>query len=145
VDTQVPKFVKKVFIRSFGADPSPPLGTILGNIGVNTVNFCTAFNSYTSGLPNYFLLKTTIYIFPNNSFRFIVDLPSTGSLFSLLRFERTIRVKVHDRLNDKIILCTKLFSVVQVALLKFPNLTLSQSLPIIKGSLRSMNLTVVRI
>ncbi len=103
MDNQHPKCVKKIFIRSAGADPSPPLGTILGNIGVNTVNSCTTFNSYTSGLPNHFLLKTTIQIFPNNSFKFSVDSPSTGSLLNLSKFERSIRVRVHDRLNDKII------------------------------------------
>jgi len=29
-----PKYTKKLFIQSQGADPAPPLGTVLGNLGV---------------------------------------------------------------------------------------------------------------
>lgn len=62
------RFKKQNFIQSQKADPSPPLGTVLGNLGVNTVNFCTKFNSFTEKLPFYFLLKVLIYIYDINQF-----------------------------------------------------------------------------
>jgi ribosomal protein L11 len=34
------KYIKKIFIRAASADPSPPLGTVLGNLGVQTTLFC---------------------------------------------------------------------------------------------------------
>ena len=34
-----PKFIKQLYIRSQSADPSPPLGTILGNIGIMQLIF----------------------------------------------------------------------------------------------------------
>ena len=34
-------FSKIVYIRSQSAEAAPPLGTILGNVGVNSEKFCT--------------------------------------------------------------------------------------------------------
>jgi len=52
--------IKKCFLISGSAEPAPPLGTILGNLGVNTIQFCEEFNLYTKNLPNYFYLKVAI-------------------------------------------------------------------------------------
>ena len=52
--------IKIVYIMSHSAEASPPLGTILGNIGVNTVKFCTEFNKLTINIPSYLLLKVKI-------------------------------------------------------------------------------------
>jgi len=95
--TLFPKYLKQLFIRARSADPSPPLGTVLGNLGVNTVSFCTAFNLFTNNLPEYFLLKVKISIFENRSFTFVISLPTVGYLLSLLKYETTIKVKVVDR------------------------------------------------
>ncbi len=91
------KYKKSIFIRSQSADAAPPLGTVLGNIGVNTINFCTAFNLYTKQLPTYFLLNVNIIIFDNRTFIFSVKLPPLGFILNLLKFEKIIKVKVNDR------------------------------------------------
>jgi ribosomal protein L11 len=122
-----PKYIKKIFIRAQSADPSPPLGTVLGNLGVTTSNFCTSFNLFTKQLPLYFLLKVTISIFENKSTSFTVDLPSTGYFLTLLKFDHVIKVRVFDRLHDKTIQCIKLGELLKLARLKFPNLPLLQS------------------
>lgn len=57
------KYIKKCFLMSQKAEAVPPLGTILGNIGVNTIKFCDEFNIYTKDLSNYFLLKVIILIY----------------------------------------------------------------------------------
>lgn len=66
------KHVKKIYLRAQSADPAPPLGTVLGNLGVNTNTFCTAFNLFTKQLPAYFSLKVTIYIFENRTTLFLL-------------------------------------------------------------------------
>jgi len=68
--------------------PTPPLGTILGNIGVNTINFCEEFNNYTKNLPSYYLVQTKIDIFENKSFKFFIKESPTGFLLNLLKFEK---------------------------------------------------------
>jgi len=87
-----PAYIKKITIRAQGADPAPPLGTVLGNLGVNTVSFCTAFNLFTKNIPTYFLLKTTIFIYDNRSTSFTIKAPSTGYFLSLLRFEKLLKI-----------------------------------------------------
>jgi len=94
---QKPKFIKKIYIRSQMAEAAPPLGTILGNLGANTQNFCTSFNLFTQKIPNYFLLKVIIYIYDNRSTSFKVFLPSIGFILNLLKFERTVKVKIYDK------------------------------------------------
>ena len=136
--------IKKSFLMAKNAEPAPPLGTILGNLGVNTVKFCEEFNNMTKNLSTYFLLKTIIYIYENRSFKFSIDMPSTGFFLNLLKFEKTIKIRIHDRFHDKVINCIKLTDVIKLALFKFPKLNLEKSIPIIWGSIKSMNLIVVK-
>lgn len=138
------KHIKKIYLRAQSADPAPPLGTILGNLGVNTNTFCTSFNLYTKGLPSYFSLKVTIFIYENRTASFIVQLPSIGFILSLLKFNKIIKVRVHDRFHEKTVFCIKLYSLLKLAKLKFPYLPLKSSLSIILGSVKSMNLIVVK-
>jgi large subunit ribosomal protein L11 len=143
VDKALVKHVKKIYILSQSADPSPPLGTVLGNLGVNTNTFCTAFNSFTKNLPNYFLLKVTIYVLENRTTSFIVFLPSIGYILTLLKFVKILKVRVFDRFHDKNFFCVTVFSLLKLAKLKFPHSSLKKSFPVILGTVRSMNLTVV--
>lgn len=72
------KHIKKIYILSQKADPAPPLGTVLGNLGVNTSNSCTQFNAYTKNLPTYFKLSVLINIFENRNFEFFISPPALG-------------------------------------------------------------------
>jgi ribosomal protein L11 len=124
------------------AVPMPPLGTILGNIGVNTNNFCDEFNSYTKNLPNYFLVQVKIDIFENKSFKFSIKKSPTGFLINLLKFEKKIKVIHFDRLHEKSIFCINKEDIIKLALFKFPNLELKKALLIILGTLKSMDIKV---
>jgi large subunit ribosomal protein L11 len=139
-----PKYIKNLFIQSQSADPSPPLGTVLGNLGVNTVMFCTSFNLFTKTLPTYFLLKVIIYIQENRSATFKINLPSTCYILNLLKFEKTIKIKEKDRLNDKVISCVLLPQILALSKFKFPYLSLEQSFKMVYGSLKSMNIVIVK-
>jgi len=125
------KHIKKCFLMSQKAEAVPPLGTILGNIGVNTIKFCEEFNLFTKELPLYFSLKVVLHIFDNRSFKFLVNSPSTGFLLNLLKFEKKIKVKVHNRMHDKILICVYLKDLIQIALFKFPHLDLEKTIPLI--------------
>jgi ribosomal protein L11 len=125
------KHIKKIYIMSNKAESAPPLSTILGNIGVNTIKFCDEFNQFTKDLPNYFILKVVIYIYDNRTFKFFIKGPSTGFLLNLLKFERKIKVRVFDRFNEKTIICIYLKDIIQIALFKFPGENLNKSLLVI--------------
>jgi len=120
--------IKKCFLISGSAEPAPPLGTILGNLGVNTVKFCEEFNIFTKNLPKFFFLKVIIFIFDNRSFNFKILSPSTGFLLNLMKFEKTVKIYSFDRFIDKNINCIYLKDVVKLALFKFPHDNIQQSI-----------------
>lgn len=81
------KHTLQLYIQSQKADAAPPLGTVLGNLGVNTVNFCKEFNAFTVDLPSYFTLLVTIQVLSNRSYKFSVGRLPLGPIISLLSTE----------------------------------------------------------
>lgn len=89
--------IKIIYIKSQSAEAAPPLGTILGNIGVNTVKFCEEFNKYTNKLPIFLVIKVKININDNKTFTFNLVSLSITYLLKLLKFKKIIRVRAYDR------------------------------------------------
>jgi large subunit ribosomal protein L11 len=128
-----------LYIRANNAESGPPLGTTLGNIGVNTIKFCKEFNEFTKDLPNYFLLRVSIIIAENKGFTFSVSLPSIGFLIFLLKKEEVLKNKDGIITNNSYIYLEDLL---KLAKFKFPNYNIKKSSKIIKGSLLSANINV---
>ena len=101
-------------------------------------------NLFTKNIPEYFLLKVTINIFDNRSTSFSIDLPSTGYILNLLKFDKVMKVRVFDRVHDKSFACVALYDIVCLAKLKFNYLTIEQSFKIIFGSIKAMGLHIVK-
>jgi len=119
-----PKYKKQIYIRAGAADPAPPLGTVLGNLGVNTSLFCQGFNAFSAAIPSYFVLKVTILIFENKSTIFTVDAPSTGQILNLLKFEQEI-IKMKKIIETR--LSIDVMEALKVARFIFPTLDLRQA------------------
>jgi large subunit ribosomal protein L11 len=128
-----------IYIKANGAESGPPLGTTLGNIGVNTVKFCKEFNEFTKELPNYFMLRVNIVIAENKGFTFSASLPSIGFLIYLLKKEETLKSKDGVTTTNSYIYSEDLL---KLAKFKFPNYDIKKSSKIIKGSLLSANINV---
>ncbi len=129
----------EVIVRSQSAEAGPPLGTILGNLGVNAIKFCKDFNDFTTDLPNYFRLRVNIIIFEDRTFSFSVKSPTTGFIISLLKFDRTVKKQGHNFVEN----CIYLFDLIQLAFFKFPKLPLEISILIIFGSVDSAGLIIL--
>ena len=128
-----------LYIRANNAESGPPLGTTLGNIGVNTIKFCKEFNEFTKDLPNYFLLRVSIIVAENKGFTFSVSLPSIGFLIFLLKKEEVLKNKDGVVTNNSYIYLEDLL---KLAKFKFPNYDIKKSSKIIKGTLLSANINV---
>lgn len=121
------------------AESGPPLGTVLGNLGINAVKFCNDFNAFTQELPNYFLLKVVILIFEDKSYSFSVSLPSVGFFLRLLKFDRIVKINGKDFTEQ----CIFLKSVILLSKLYFPDLDLKTAVSIICGSVQSSGLIII--
>ena len=74
----------------------------------------------------------------------MINLSSISHFLNLLKFEKIIKINVLDRIHDKLINCVKLYSILELAKSKFPYYNLKKSFFIIYGTIKSMNLTIVR-
>lgn len=127
-----------VFIRAHQAEPGPPLGTILGNLGLNATKFCNEFNSFTGDLPEYFHLQVEISILDDKSFVIKAELPSIGAILSLLKQERTFKRGAKE-ITEAFI---RRSDVVELAMLKLPQEPLERAVPIVCGTALAAGLKI---
>ena len=66
--------VVKLQVRGGAANPSPPVGPILGAAGVNIMEFCKQFNARTQDKQGK-LLPAVITVYKDKSFEFVVKTP----------------------------------------------------------------------
>lgn len=131
--------VLTLYIRSGKALTGPPLGTILGNIGVATAKFVKDFNEFTSTLPDYFLLGVKIVVLENKSYTFTVKMPSIGFILSLLKKEEVVK-DLHGIITTTHYILLEDF--LQLCKFKFPNYDLRKSTKIIQGTLLSSRIII---
>ena len=127
-------------IRCQSAESGPPIGTVLGNLGVNSVKFCQQFNELTSDLPAYLVVRVAIKVFENKSFTFSIKDPSIGFILSLFRNEEEIELEDGSILSNNYIMLSE---VIKLALFKFHGSELSRSVPIVIACAQSCSLVVV--
>ena len=72
--------VLKLQIPAGGANPSPPVGPALGQVGVNIMDFCNAFNNETQEAEKGIPLPVVINVYEDKSFDFIVKTPPAAVL-----------------------------------------------------------------
>ncbi len=70
----------KLQVLSGMANPSPPIGPILGQKGINIINFCKLFNKETSNLEKGIPIPVLITVYKNHSFTFITKTPPVSFL-----------------------------------------------------------------
>ncbi len=70
----------KIQIPAGSASPSPPVGPILGQKGLNIVQFCKLFNDRTSNLEKGIITTTIITVYIDRSFTFIIKTPPVSVL-----------------------------------------------------------------
>lgn len=136
----------KIYLNAGEAKATPPLGPLLGQYGVNTVQFCKEFNEYTEGFLSFFTedenvtqpfeLIVDIYIYDDRKFAFQVGKPSTSFLLRILSNvdkgdPRTLPYTI-SRSN-----------LVKIALFKYPFDRLYSSVMMVKGTARSIGIRIL--
>jgi large subunit ribosomal protein L11 len=137
----------KIYLNAGEAKATPPLGPLLGQYGVNTVQFCKDFNAATEGFISFFSeeddvsvksfeLIVEIYIYDDRKFAFRVCKPSTSFLLRILS-----KVDKGDpkRLQYQITRS----NLVKIALFKYPLDRLYSSAMMVRGTARSIGIKVI--
>lgn len=73
------KQILKLNLPAGTATPAPPVGPILGQAGINMMDFLKQYNAATSDQKGQ-IIPAEITIFENNSFTFVLKLPPVSDL-----------------------------------------------------------------
>lgn len=136
----------KLFIPAAGAAATPPFGPILGQYGINTVQFCKDFNDATEPLTFFFnelveddfggfVLCVDIFINEDRTYSYVINKPPVSFLLRLLTNTRlgAPRVVAGYILKSEILL---------LAQFKFPELGLKSACRTVLGICRSIGIRV---
>lgn len=131
-----------IFLRSGKVEAGPPLSTILGNFGINTVKFVKEFNEFTKELPDYFLLVVIINIYNDKSYNFLLEDPNISLLLRLVSFSKDFLVKGsggYRPLKYKVVLLKDIYL---ISFFKFGYCN-DKTLRFLLGTIQSMDLYVI--
>lgn len=82
----------KIQLKAQEANPSPPVGPVLGSKGVNIMKFCSEFNAKSKeikGLDKGTLVSVMINVYSDKSFDFTIKYTPTSVLLkNLLKIDR---------------------------------------------------------
>ena len=131
-----------MFLRAGAVDSGPPLSTILGNFGVNTMSFCKELNEFTKEIPNYFLLEVIITINNDRTYFFSINEPSVGFLLKLVSLKTEIYKKGPGGIKTVYIKVIRIKDIYLISNFKFGNLDL-KSIRSVVGTLLSSHYFVI--
>ena len=72
--------VVRLQIPAGQANPSPPVGPALGQVGLNIMEFCNAFNAKTADAEPGILIPVVISVYSNKTFTFVTKTPPASTL-----------------------------------------------------------------
>jgi large subunit ribosomal protein L11 len=70
----------KLQVPAGAANPSPPIGPALGQLGVNNMEFCKQFNAQTQKLEKGLPIPVIITVYSDRSFTFVMKTPPAAVL-----------------------------------------------------------------
>jgi len=115
------------------ATVAPPVGSMLGQYGINMMDFCKAFNAETKSLENNISIPVLVTVYKDKSFSFIVKKPRVSFLLK----------KLYQKNKSYGIPYVSLLDIYKIALVKANNETELKSIcKSIIGSCRSMRLKI---
>ena len=134
------KTVIKLQIPAGKANPAPPVGSALGQHGVNIMEFCKAFNEKTAQLGDV-VIPAVITVYEDRSFTFITKQPPMTDLIKkALKLEKGSGTPNKTKVGK----LTKA-QMEDIAKAKMPDLNtedLAQAVKIVAGSARQMGVEV---
>jgi large subunit ribosomal protein L11 len=135
------KSVLKLNLSAGTATPAPPVGPILGQAGINMMDFLKQYNAQTADQKGQ-IIPAEITIYENNSFTFVLKLPPVSDLI-----KQTLKMKAGSATpgKDNKVKMT-MDQVKAIAEKKMPDMNtrdLNQAMRSVIGSAKSMGVEIV--
>ena len=131
----------KLQIRGGGATPAPPVGSSLGQQGVNIMEFCKQFNAKTANRKGE-TVPVEITVYKDRTFSFITKTPPTSELImKKINIKKGSSVPNVDKVGT-----ISWKDIEEIAKVKLPDLNandIEQAKKIVAGSARSMGVNVI--
>lgn len=130
----------KLQIPAGSATPAPPVGPVLGQHGVNIMEFCRAFNAETKNLAGL-VVPAVITIYKDRTFTYVLKSPPASIL---LKQAAGIAKGSPVPNREKVGTVTRkqIRDIAQRKLMDLNSDTIEQAMKIIEGTARSMGITV---
>ena len=131
----------KLLVQGGSATPAPPVGSALGQHGVNIMDFCKQFNAKTADRRGE-TVPVEITVFKDRSFVFVIKTSPTSELIRKKINIPKGSARPHDAKVGKI----KRADVVEIAKIKLQDLNtcdLEQAIKVVAGTARSMGVDVI--
>jgi len=133
--------VVRLQIPAGQANPSPPVGPALGQVGLNIMEFCNAFNAKTADAEPGILIPVVISVYSNKTYTFITKTPPASTLLKkaagIAKGSGEPNIEKVGKINQK--------QLKEIAELKAPDLNafeIKEAMKIIAGTARSMGLEI---
>ena len=135
------EIVVRLQIPAGQANPSPPVGPALGQVGLNIMEFCNAFNAKTADAEPGILIPVVINVYRDKTFTFITKTPPASTLLKkaagIAKGSGEPNTEKVGKINQK--------QLEEIAQIKAPDLNsieIEAAMKIIAGTARSMGLEV---
>lgn len=134
------KNITKLQILPGKATPAPPIGSSLGQQGINIMTFCKNFNNETKSFNSHLKVRVIITIYSDKTFDFIVKQPTVASLI-----KKSIKLEKGNSSPGKTDSVAKITDqeIKEIAKLKLKDMNvynISTAIKVIKGTARSMGI-----
>jgi len=130
-----------IYLRMGSVESGPPLSTILGNFGINTIKFVKDLNEFTSDLPTYFLLVVNVVINFDRTYKFDINEPSVTQFLRILSYKKQIFVLSQGGLKTIDIKVINIKDLYFISKIKFNNYN-DSSLRMLYGSISSLDMYI---
>ena len=131
----------KLRIKGAAATPAPPVGSTLGQHGVNIMEFCKQFNAKTADRKGE-TVAVVVTVMKDKTFSFVLKTSPTSELIC-----KKINIqKGSARPNENKVGKISMSDVVEIAKIKLPDLNtrdLEEATRIVAGTARSMGVEVI--
>ena len=134
------KAVVKIQIQGGKANPAPPVGTALGPLGINLMQFCKEYNAKTAGQVGQ-VVPVEVTVFMDGSFTFVLKTSPAGDLLKQAAgLKKGSAVPNRDKVGT--ISRSQLREIAEVKLKDLNANDVDSAMNIIAGTARSMGIKI---